>query len=65
MKDYQAHLKTLRTQAAEAALISQLATIPQKREFFAKLATHLNTLAAEVERAMAAANEPSDGDTRP
>lgn len=65
MKDYQAHLETLRVQAAEAALVSQLPTVPQKREFFAKLAAHLNTSAAEVERAMVAANEPSDGDTRP
>jgi hypothetical protein len=65
MKDYQTHLEALRNEAAEVALISQLATAPQKREFFVKLAAHLNTLAAEVERAMAAANEPSDGDTRP
>ena len=32
MKDYQAHLETLRRQAAEAALISDLATVPHKRE---------------------------------
>ena len=55
MKDYQAHLETLRMQAAEAALISDLATVPHKRELFAKLAAHFNTLAVEVERAMAAA----------
>ena len=51
MKDYQTHLETLRMQAAEAALISDLATVPQKRELFAKLAAHFNMLAAEVERA--------------
>jgi hypothetical protein len=33
MKDYQTHLEALRNEAAEAALISQLATVPQKREF--------------------------------
>ena len=47
-------------QAAEAALISDLATVPHKRELFAKLAAHFNMLAAEVERAMAAARL-SDG----
>jgi len=35
-------------------LISDLATDKTKREMFAKLADHLNTLADEVERAMAA-----------
>jgi primosomal protein N'' len=65
MKDYRAHLETLRQQAAESALISALTTVPHKRELFAKHAEHLNALADEVERAMAAANEPSDGDTVP
>jgi hypothetical protein len=65
MNDYQSQLENLRKQAAESALIGQLATVPQKRDLFAKLAAHLNTLATEVERAMAATNEPSDGDTRP
>ena len=50
MKDYQANLETLRRQAAEAALISDLATVPHKRELFAKLAAHFNKLAAEVDR---------------
>jgi primosomal protein N'' len=65
MKDYRAHLETLRQQAAESALISALTTVPHKRELFAKHAEHLNALADEVERAMAEANEPSDGDTVP
>ena len=65
MNDYQSQLENLRKQAAESALIGQLATVPQKRDLFAKLAAHLNTLATEVESAMAATNEPSDGDTRP
>ena len=57
MKDYRTHLETLRQQAAESALISALTTVPQKRELFAKHAEHLSALAAEVERAMVAANE--------
>jgi hypothetical protein len=52
MKDHQAHLESLRQQAAEAALISDLTTVPQKRALFAKLAAHFNMLADEVERAL-------------
>jgi hypothetical protein len=51
MENYRSHLETLRKQAADSALISALTTVPQKRELFAKLAAHLNTLADEVERA--------------
>jgi primosomal protein N'' len=57
MKDYRTHLETLRQQAAEAALISALTTVQHKRELFAKHAQHLDALADEVERAMAAAEE--------
>jgi hypothetical protein len=57
MNNYRSHLETLRKQAAESALISALTTVPQKRELFAEHAEHLNVLAAEVERAMAAAGE--------
>jgi hypothetical protein len=56
MNDYQIHLEDLRKRAAEAALIGDLTTVPQKRELFAKLAAHLAVLADEVQRAMAAAN---------
>ena len=59
MKDYRTHLEALRKEAAGCALICDLTTVPQKRELFANLAVHLNTLAAEVERAMAAANDTS------
>ena len=55
MKDYRNHLETLRQQAAEAALISALTTVQHKRELFAKHAEHLDALADEVERVMAAA----------
>jgi hypothetical protein len=53
MKDMQAQLEKLRTDAAECALIRDLATDPKKRELFARLADHLSVLAAEVERAVA------------
>ena len=53
MKDMQAHLEKLRSDAAECALISNLATNQEKRELFARLAEHLRVLASEVERAIA------------
>jgi hypothetical protein len=43
----------LRADAAEAALIPDLATDIHKRELFTRLADHLAMLAAEVERAIA------------
>jgi hypothetical protein len=43
-------------------LISALTTVRHKRELFAKHAEHLNALAAEVERAMVAANEQVTSD---
>jgi hypothetical protein len=53
MKDMLAHLEKLRCDAAECALISNLATNPEKKELFARLAEHLTVLASEVERAIA------------
>jgi hypothetical protein len=53
MKDMQAQAEKLRTDAAECALIRDLATEPHKRELFNRLAEHLNTLAVEVEKAIA------------
>ena len=52
MKDYQASVEKLRNDAAEAALIRDLATDPIKRETFGRIHEHLNRLADEVERAM-------------
>ncbi len=52
MKDMQAQAERLRTEAAECALIRDLATEPHKRELFNRLAEHLNRLAAEVEMAI-------------
>jgi hypothetical protein len=55
MKDYQAHLEKLRKDAAECALVRDLATDHAKREMFDRLSKHLDDLANEIERAM---NEP-------
>jgi hypothetical protein len=52
MKDYQAHLEKLRKDAAECALVRDLATDKAKREMFDRLARHLDQLADEVERVM-------------
>jgi hypothetical protein len=52
VKDYQASIEKLRRDAAEAKLISDLATDMNKREMFARLHQHLSKLADEVEQAM-------------
>jgi hypothetical protein len=57
MKDMQAQAEKLRTEAAECALIRDLATAPHKRELFNRLAEHLNTLAGEVDKAIANGTE--------
>jgi hypothetical protein len=54
MKDMQAHLEKLRVQIAECEMIRDLATVPEKRELFTKLAVHFKVLAGEVEKAIAA-----------
>jgi hypothetical protein len=55
MKDFQASIEKLRKDAAEAAMIRDLATDPIKREMFDRLSEHLNRLADEVEQAMTSA----------
>jgi hypothetical protein len=55
MKDYQRHLEKLRKDAAECALVRDLATDKAKREMFDRLASHLNQLADEIEQAARAA----------
>lgn len=52
MKDYRAAIEKLRKEAAEAALIRDLAMDTIKRETFNRLHEHLNRLADEVERAL-------------
>jgi hypothetical protein len=51
VKDYQASLEKIRTDAAECALIRDLATDQAKRDMFDRLAQHLDELANDVERA--------------
>lgn len=55
MQDMKAHLAKLRADAAECAMIRDLATDPKKRELFTRLSERLNILANEVEAAVAAA----------
>jgi hypothetical protein len=62
MRDMRKHLEKLRADAAECALIRDLATDPAKRELFTRLAEHLSTLAREVEAAIAA--KPDDDNHR-
>jgi hypothetical protein len=52
MKDYLAHAEKLRKEAAECALIRDLATDKAKREMFDRLVSHLTVLADRVEMAM-------------
>jgi hypothetical protein len=52
MKDYQASIEKLRKDAAEAALIRDLATDQAKRQMFDRLAVYLASLADQVEQAM-------------
>jgi hypothetical protein len=52
MKDYKASIEKLRKEAAEAALIRDLATDSAKREVFNRLHEHLKRLADEIEQAM-------------
>ena len=63
LEDMQAQAEKLRVDAEDCALISKLATDPNKRDLFARLAAHLSTLASEVEKAIATtlreqANDP-------
>jgi hypothetical protein len=65
MKDYQTSLEKLRRDAAECALIRDLATDPAKRDMFDRLHTHLSRLADEVEVAIGRVrNQDKDGSPR-
>jgi hypothetical protein len=63
MQDMRAHLEKLLAEAAECALISELAIDRAKRDLFARLAEHLKVLATQVERAITErlAGEPENG----
>jgi hypothetical protein len=52
MKDYLAQVEKLRKDAAECALIRDLATDQPKRDLFERLASHLTVLADQVEQAI-------------
>jgi hypothetical protein len=52
VKDYRASIEKLRKDAAEAALIRDLATDHTKRAMYHNLHRHFNRLADEVEQAM-------------
>jgi hypothetical protein len=56
MNDMRKHLERFRTDAAERAIISGLATDKMKRELFARLSLHLMVLAEEVEETIVAAD---------
>jgi hypothetical protein len=57
VKDYQASLEKLRKDAAEAALIRDLAITATKRKTYDRLHQHFNRLADEVEQAMKASDK--------
>jgi len=52
MQDYKSTIAKLRSDAAEAALIRDMATEQTKRDMFDRLYAHLTRLADEVEQAM-------------
>jgi uncharacterized Zn finger protein len=52
MQDYLASIEKLRRDAAEAALVRDLATDQAKREVFDRLAVHLGNLADQIELEM-------------
>ena len=54
MKDMKQHLDKMLEQAAECELIRDLATDPEKRELFDRLARHHRELARQIESAITA-----------
>jgi len=52
MKDYLAQVEKFPKDAAECALIRDLATDKDKRELFDRLTSHLTVLADQVEQAI-------------
>lgn len=52
MKDYHASIEKLRKDAADAALIRDLATDRVKRDLYDRLHRHFSSLADEVEQAI-------------
>jgi ribosome recycling factor len=52
VRDYRASIEKLRKDAAEAALVRDLATDDAKRELYDRLHRHFKALADEVEQAV-------------
>jgi len=61
MKDMRAYLEKLRCDAAECAIIPDLATDIPKRELFSRLAEHFSLLASVVEREIESREPPVSG----
>jgi hypothetical protein len=57
MKDFLASIEKLRKDAAEAALIGDLATDPVKRDMFDNLHKHFSRLADEVDGSLKSSSE--------
>jgi Asp-tRNA(Asn)/Glu-tRNA(Gln) amidotransferase C subunit len=53
MKDIQTQLEKLRREAAECLVLSNLATDPEKRELFTRVAEHITGLASAVQNEVA------------
>ncbi len=60
MKDLQATLDKLLTDANDCELIAKLATNPLKRALFEKLATDLRSSARDISNALASQKESGD-----
>jgi hypothetical protein len=60
MKNIQAHLKKIRSDAAECLVLSTLAT-GGKQEVFIRIAEHLNALALELETSIKIGTDRVDG----
>jgi hypothetical protein len=52
MHDFRAQVETLRNEACNCQLISDLALSVEKKELFAKLAAHHRVLASELQRTL-------------
>ena len=64
MKDMLAHWEMLRADAAEFALIRDLATDAEKRELYTLMAEQITMLAAEIERVLTAGKASGESDAR-
>ena len=53
MKDVLGHLEQLKADAAECVRIRDLATDEAARDLYARLAAHLDVLAAQIEKVIA------------